>query len=518
MIADLPDLVGRRAELTPDAIALEEVATGRTLTYAGLDERSARTATLFEAHGVGQGERVAILSRNRIAFFEALFACARLGAILVPLNWRMPPAELDPLIADSGPRLLLHGGEDRGAVRRLAAPPPALDLDSGYDAAVDAAAPAERRGRWPADGIWYLLYTSGTTGRPKGVIYTYRMALANLVNIGTAIGLGAADTTLTFLPHFHTAGINLHALPTLLQGGRVLLMPGFDAEAVVSLLEDRRIDTFFAVPTVYQALIDHPGFAGLPLDSVRHWGCGGAPLPDALARRCRDLGLRVCNGMGMTETGPTAFLASPADSWERIGSVGKPQLLVGVRIVGEDGREAGDGEVGDLHFSGPAVTPGYWNDPEATRAAFTADGWLKSGDLARRDPDGFYWVAGRRKEMFISGGENVYPAEVENVLAAHPAVAEAAVVAVPDPRWGEVGRAFVRLSDGVPPPAEAELGAFCRERLAAYKVPASFERVEDFPRTAAGKVQKHLLVRAPPPAYAGEGVETGPPLTAGAAG
>ncbi|HEX8379404.1 MAG TPA: AMP-binding protein [Allosphingosinicella sp.] len=497
MPADLPDLIARRAELTPDSVALEELATGRSLTYAALHERSSRAAALFEASGVGEGDRVAILCRNRLAFFEALFACARLGAILVPLNWRMPPAELDPLLAHCDPRLLLHGREDLAAVRRLRAPPPTVDLDSDYEARVEAAAPLARSDHWPAERIWYLLYTSGTTGRPKGVIYTYRMALANLVNIGTAIGLGASDTTLSFLPNFHTAGINLHALPTLLQGGRVLLLPGFEADRVVELLEARRVDTFFAVPAVYQSLADHPRFAAAPLGHVRHWGCGGAPLPDALARRCRDLGIRICNGMGMTETGPTAFLAAPADAWQRIGSVGKPQLLVSVRIVGADGRDAADGEVGDLLFAGPAVTPGYWNDPEATRAAFTPDGWLRSGDLARRDRDGFYWVAGRRKEMFISGGENVYPAEVENVLAGHPAVAEAAVVAAPDPRWGEIGCAFLRLEQGRQPPAPGELQAFCRARLAAYKVPATFEYVDDFPRTAAGKVQKHLLVCDP---------------------
>jgi fatty-acyl-CoA synthase len=247
------------------------------------------------------------------------------------------------------------------------------------------------------------------------------------------------------------------------------------------------------VPTVYQALADHPRFAGAPLAHVRHWGCGGAPLPDALAEHCRDLGIRVCNGMGMTETGPTAFLAAPAEAWERIGSVGRPQLLVRVRIVDAAGRDVPDGQVGDLLFAGPAVTPGYWNDPEATRAAFTADGWLRSGDLARRDGDGFYWIAGRRKEMFISGGENVFPVEIENVLAAHPSVCEAAVVPAPDARWGEVGRAYVRLAAGAAPLSEGELEAFCRTRLAPYKVPRSVTFVPDFPRTAAGKVQKHLL-------------------------
>jgi fatty-acyl-CoA synthase len=319
------------------------------------------------------------------------------------------------------------------------------------------------------------------------------MALANTLNIGSAIGLSSADTTVNFLPLFHTAGINLHTLPTLIHGGRVLILESFDADAMVRLFEARRIDTFFAVPTVYQALADHPRFAASPLGRVRHWGCGGAPLPDALALRTRDLGIRVCNGMGMTETGPTAFLTAPADAWEAIGSVGKPQLLVRARIVDAAGHDAADGVVGDLLFAGPAVTPGYWNNPEATRAAFTADGWLRSGDLARRDGRGLYYIAGRRKEMFISGGENVFPAEIENVLAAHPSVSEAAVVPSPHPRWGEVGRAFIQLAAGAPRPQEADLEAFCRTRLAAYKVPRSFEFVPELPRTAAGKVQKHLL-------------------------
>jgi len=493
MIADLPDLIAKRAALSAGRIALEDAASGRCLDYAALDGRAGRAAAMMAAHGVGGGDRVAVLTRNRIEFFELLFGCAKLGAVLVPLNWRMPPAELDGLIADSAPALLFHGAGEAEAARALAASPPAIDFDRDYEARLAAADARRWPARWPAGAIWYLLYTSGTTGKPKGVIYTFRMALANYVNIGGAISLVASDRTASFLPVFHTAGINLHALPTLIAGGRVIVMDGFDAEALVALLEARRLDTLFAVPTVYQGLLDHPRFAAAPLASVRHWGCGGAPLPDALAIACRDLGVRVCNGMGMTETGPTAFLVDPADAWDRIGSVGKPQLLVSARIVDGAGREVGDGEVGDLQFAGPGVTPGYWQSEEATRAAFTADGWLISGDLARRDSDGFFWIAGRRKEMFISGGENVYPVEVENVLSAHPAIVDAAVLAEADPKWGEVGRAFVQLAPDGGRPAPDELQAFCRARLAPYKVPRRFDFVAEFPRTSAGKIQKHLL-------------------------
>jgi fatty-acyl-CoA synthase len=494
MIGDIPDLIAKRASLTPDRVALEDAATGRTSTCAELDARAGQVASLLASLSIGEGDRVALLARNRVEFFELLFGCAKLGAILVPLNWRMPAAELDGLIADAAPALLIHGAAEAEQAAALDATPPTLDLDGVYRAMRDDAAPRPWRRTWPAAATWYLIYTSGTTGRPKGVIYTYRMAVANYVNIGSCIDLSPADTTPAFLPFFYTAGINLHALPTLIAGGRVIVMDGFDADTLVGLLEARRLDTVFAVPTIYQSLVDHPRFADLPLDNVRHWGCGGAPLPDALAVRYRDLGVRVCNGMGMTETGPTAFLVDPADAWERIGSVGKPQLLCSARIVDGFGRDVEAGQVGDLQFSGPGITPGYWRNEEATQAAFTEDGWLKSGDLARRDADGFFYIAGRRKEMFISGGENVYPAEVENVLSGHPAVIDAAVLAEADPKWGEVGRAFVQLAPDGGHPDDAELTAFCRTRLAPYKVPRRFDFVAEFPRTSSGKIQKHLLL------------------------
>ena len=495
MIAEIPDITAKRAELSGDRVALEDAATDRTLTYAELDRRAVRAAGLLAARGIGEGDRIAILCRNRIEFFEILFACAKLGAILAPLNWRMPAAELDEILDDCAPKLLIHGAEDDAVADGLRSRSQRMSFEDYETELADAAAPALRR-TWPDEQTWYLLYTSGTTGRPKGVIYNHRMAMANYVNIGNAVDITSTDTTACFLPVFHTAGINLHALPTLIAGGRVIVLDSVDAGMLVSLLEQRRLDTIFAVPAVYQSLIDHPRFAAAPLGHVRHWGCGGAPLPDTLVDRYRALGVRVCNGMGMTETGPTAFLGAPDHAWDRVGSVGKPQLLCSVRIVDEAGREVADGEVGDLLFGGPGVTPGYWRNQEASAEAFTPDGWLRSGDLARRDEQGFYYIAGRRKEMFISGGENVYPAEVENVLCAHPAIAEAAVIAASDGRWGEVGYAFILPIPGVAALDVAELETFCRARLAGYKVPKHFEMVSDFPRTAAGKIQKHLLGQA----------------------
>jgi fatty-acyl-CoA synthase len=493
MIAAIPDLAAKRAELTPDKVAIEEIATGRSLTYAELDRRAGAAAALMAEQGVGEGDRVAVLCRNRGAFFELLFGCAKLGAILVPLNWRMPPPELALLMKDAEPRLLLYGSEDAERAAAVAEGVVTIGLDAEYEVLLEAAPSASFRTEWPAEAIWYLIYTSGTTGLPKGVINNFRMALANHVNIGSTVELGARDTVASFLPNFHTAGINLHALPALISGATVLVLPDFDADSVVTLFEQRRLDIMFGVPSVYASLLDHPRFASSPLHHVRHWGCGGAPMPPALLERYRALGIRLCNGMGMTETGPTAFLVDPADAWRAPGSVGKPRLLVSVRIVDEAGVDVRQGEVGELLFRGPGVTPGYWRDPIATAAAFTDDGWLRSGDLARRDEDGLYHVVGRRKEMFISGGENVYPVEIEAVLAAHPAVAEAAVVTVSDTRWGEVGWAFLRLADGVEPPQASDLAAFCRGRLAPYKIPAGFEFVADFPRTAAGKIQKHQL-------------------------
>ncbi|HVZ98796.1 MAG TPA: AMP-binding protein [Caulobacterales bacterium] len=500
MGVDLIDIAAKRAELTPERIAFVDVLSGETRTYRQLNARATRCANALEGLGVAAGDRVAVLCRNRIEFFEIQLACAKVGAILAPLNWRMPPGELGPVLEDCEPVVLFYGGEDamtaaavaRGGMRLVALDP--ADGEGACYGALLTAASAERQARaWPADDAWCLLYTSGTTGTPKAVIQTYQMALVNHVNASHAFGLRDGDHTLNFLPLFHAAGIHLLSLPTLFAGGTVHVLSGFDADVVIQLIASRQVDVFFGVPAVYQQLSLHPRFDEIELTHVRAWGCGGAPLPDVLAERFAAKGVLVCNGYGMTETGPTAFVAAPQDALAKIGSVGRPQLLLEARIVDSGGREAEVGDVGEIWMRGPGVTPGYWRRPEETARTFSPDGWLKSGDLGRRDPDGCFYVVGRIKEMYISGGENVYPAEVENVLARHSAVLEAAVVAAHDEKWGEVGHAFVMLRPGAPKVDGARLIHFCRRHLAAYKAPRYVTIVEDFPRTPSGKVQKHLL-------------------------
>lgn len=484
------DFARRRAELAPDRIAFIEAASGRTLTYRAFDQRAERAAHLLRDLGVGRGDRVATLMLNETAFFEILFSAARLGAIVVPLNWRLAADELRPILADCSPRLLVHDRANAEMAQRLSVP--VLSL-ADYEARIATPPPARLGdGAWSPDGIWYLLYTSGTTGRPKAVIQTFGMALANYVNLGQAIDLTSADRTLNFLPLFHTAGINLHTLPTLIAGGSVRIFPKFDVEWVIAAIGGGDVTCFFGVPAVYQALALHPRFAAVDLGRVRSWGCGGAPLPEPLLRVFLNRGARVCAGYGMTETGPTLCLMDPAGVETRIGSCGKPQILSRVRIVDAEGRDVAAGAPGEVLVKGANVTPGYWNNDEATRAAFTADGWLRTGDVGCVDAEGYVTIVDRIKDMFISGGENVYPAEVEHALLAHPEVLEAAVIGVADERWGEVGRAFVVPRQNARPEPE-RLRAFCRDRIAGYKVPKTILLVADLPRTAAGKVQKHVL-------------------------
>ena len=348
---------------------------------------------------------------------------------------------------------------------------------------------------WPAEGVWYMLYTSGTTGLPKAVLQTFAMAYGNHINLAGATDLTSRDVTPNYLPLFHTAGINLHTMPTLIVGGSVKVLPGFDPDRLLDLIGGGELTALLAVPAVYQALSIHPKFASTDLTKVRSWTSGGAPLPDAVLDLYLSRGAAICQGYGMTETGPTVFLMDPDNVTAKPGSVGKPWMMTRIRIVDAEGHDVERGDSGELLMKGPNITPGYFNRPEATAAALDADGWLHSGDVARQDDDGYVYIVDRIKDMYISGGENVYPAEVENLLHSHPDVHEAAVVGLPDDRWGEVGRAYLIAAPGRAIDADAII-AYCRENLAAYKVPKSVRVVTELPRTPAGKVKKHELLAA----------------------
>ena len=498
-MADFPvfDFLASRADLYPDRMAMEMADGSRNRTYQQLHHRSNCAAGLLTELGLSAGDRLAILCRNRIEFFELLFACARVAVILVPLNWRMPAGELRPILEDCGAGWLIHGDEDAATAESLAENGPGLiNLDDrtgkGYERRLEETQALAQCRIWQADETWFLIYTSGTTGTPKAVIQTFGMALANYINLTQALGMRADDTTLNFLPLFHTAGINIPTLPALMMGSRVIVTPGFDLEYTLNLIRAGGIDMFFGVPAVYQAISLHPDFPGLDLSRVRSWGCGGAPLPDPLFRRFSEQGATVLNGMGMTETGPTAFLMDGANAHRKVGSVGKPHIMTAVRLIGEDGKDVPRGAAGEVWYSGLGITPGYFKRPEETNAAFSG-GWLRSGDLARQDEDGYYYVVGRLKDMFISGGENVYPAEIERQLSELPEVLEAAVVGIPDETWGEVGCAYLMARPGYQLPSDAELTRKLQSTLAHYKIPKQFIEMVEFPRTAAGKIRKHLL-------------------------
>ncbi|WP_112323757.1 AMP-binding protein [Oceanibium sediminis] len=485
----IPDMASKRAELSPDALAFDDTLTGQDWSFKRINAAANAVAAAFRARDLGEGDRVAILCQNRAEFFVTLFAAQKTGVILCPLNWRQPVRELVETLDPVGISLMLTDAAFADAARQTAAAleVPVLTIEDDLAAWIADGGPA-LSAPVPAGRPWYLLFTSGTTGLPKSVIQTARMAWANTVNIGQAIDIASTDRAVCYLPLFHTAGINLYTLPIFLTGGRSTILPKFEAEVVLRLLSSGQINQFFAVPAVYQELSLMADIAKPDWAAIR-CGCGGAPLSEPLIRFFAEKGAQVLNGMGMTETGPTVFLMDPARAGEKIGSVGKPQSLVEVRLAGvADGVDG----TGELQLRGPGVTPGYFGSPDATKKTFTSDGWLKTGDVARRDGDGYYFIVDRIKDMFISGGENVYPAEVERVLNAHPAILEAAVVGVPDKKWGEVGAAFVMLRPDQALNPET-LRPWCRERLAAYKVPAHVHIVTDFPRTAAGKICKPKL-------------------------
>jgi fatty-acyl-CoA synthase len=490
------DWIAHHSRRTPDKIALIDLATERRLSYAVLNERIGRLAGYFRAIGISRGERVAVLAQNATDTLEVQFACGRVGAVFVPLNNRLTVPELEFIVGDASPKLMIHDEElaDTAlSVAGLTGVGEALCYGSSYERAIASAQPAGEPEIVMLDDISTIMYTSGTTGRPKGAIITHGMTFFNCVNLGPLAYITPSSVLLTVLPLFHTGGLNCYTNPVLHVGGTVYIMRTFDPAAALRLIGEPAygINVFFGVPAIYQFMAQHAAFAETDFSRLIIGGVGGAAMPVPLLKIWEERGVALQQGYGMTETSPAVLALDREDAARKAGSAGKPVLHTEVRIVGPDGIDVAPGELGELWVKGPNITPGYWNRPEANDASFT-DGWLHTGDATRIDADGFYYIVDRWKDMYISGGENVYPAEVENVLYQMPAIAEAAVIGIDDPTWGETGLAIVALkpNDSL---SEMEIAAHCRANLARFKCPRSVVFVEALPRNATGKVHKPTL-------------------------
>ena len=481
------DWLAKRASYHPEKTALVEAATGRRFSYGELDAQSERAAAYLESVGLRAGDRLAVLSGNSAEVLFAFFGVGRLGAIFVPLNTRLAPPELAAIVERARPSMVFYSGEYAALAEALR---PAFAGARTLTRMDSVETPRRRRPPVDEDAPQMLLFTSGTTGRPKGAVLPHRMLLWNAINFA-ARDLLPSDTVLAHSPMFYTAGLNVYALPALFAGGTVVLARGWNTDEMFDLIERERVTVFFGVPTQLLMFTNSPRFETADLGSLRYVISGGAPCPAALIERLVERGLAYRQGMGLTEVGPSCFSLEPRDALRKPGSIGFPNIAMEARIVDGEGHDLGAGEVGELALRSPAMCSGYWEDPEATAAAIRG-GWFFTGDLARRDTEGYYYIVDRKKDMFISGGENVYPAEVEHVLAGHPAVYEVSVVGVPDAKWGEVGCAAVVLRPGAQC-AETDLLRFCEGRLARFKIPKSVRFFAELPRTHSGKVQKSAL-------------------------
>ncbi|GAB1514049.1 acyl-CoA synthetase [Actinophytocola sp. KF-1] len=472
----------RRTRMSPDRVAA--VHGGRELTYRELAERATRVAHALAALGVGSGDRVAYLGPNEPRFLETMFGTAMLGAIFVPLNTRLVGPELDYILTDCGVSVLV-----RATGHTLMAGVPHVLDPAAYEDRVTAAPATPVDEVVAPDDVALIMYTSGTTGSPKGAALSHANIHWNTVNVLIDVDIAHDEVTLVNAPMFHVAALNQTVLPTFLKGGTVVL-DSFDPARTLETIARRRVTYLFGVPAMFQAVADSPGWTDADLSSVRTLICGGAPVPESVITTYQQRGLVFLQGYGLTESSPSALFLRAAESTGKVGSAGTPCFFTDVRVLDADGADVPPGVPGEVVLHGPNVMAGYWGKPAETAAVLSPDGWLRTGDIAVSDEDGFLYIRDRVKDVIISGGENIYPAEVEDALHRHPSVRDCAVIGVPDERWGEVGRAIVVARDEVEP---ADLLAFLDGRIARYKIPKSVVFADDLPRTASGKLLKSAL-------------------------
>ena len=483
------DPVAWWARVDGSRTAVIDASNGRRFSYKQLHVEAETWSARLAGWHVTHRDRVAILAQNRIEFIPLLFACIRRGAVLVPLNWRLSAPELARILDNATPALCLGEDQFRGVAEQASVmssgsrPFRWIDLDRDVRDDIVCGSPPPSPARAENDAAM-LLYTSGSTGTPKGVVIPHRQLLWNAIATSIGWAIGAHDVGPSSTPFFHTGGWNVFTTPLLFCGGTVVMSEGFDAHQYLEMLTHYRVTMAFGVPTQFAMMRETSGW-GRPLPSLRTFLSGGAPCPQQIKDDARAAGYLFREGYGLTECGPNCFATNDYTAVAKDGSVGWPMPFLNMRLCDEDDAAVAIGDTGELQLRGPQLFGGYFNAPERTAEVMTADGWLRTGDLASRDSDGVYTIRGRRKDMFISGGENVFPGEVEMSLLDCPGIADVIVVGVPDDKWGEVGCAVVVSADSAL--TEQQVKAFASTLLAKYKVPKHVHFVPEIPRLGSGK-------------------------------
>lgn len=478
----------KRERYTPHKEAVIDTVSGKRYTYRELNQKASRLAGYLQQEcGLKAGSRLAVVSKNNIEYVTLFFACAKVGIVMVPLNYRLPQSGLNELLDDADPHLVVYS-EEFSFIKSDGAE--AISCDE-ISEVLKSSQPRPSIYEANPDDIAMILYTSGTTGKSKGAMISWRQIHWNSINTEISLELTGRDCAFVNTPFYHTGGWHVLLTPLIHHGGKLVLQPEFAAAECNELIEEEAITILFGIPTMLRMMMEESNFDEVDVSSVRFAICGGESCPIPIINRYKEKGIPIRQGYGLTEAGPNCYSLPAEDAIRKKGSVGFPNLHIGVKIVDDDNEEVPQGEVGELLMKGPHVFAGYWRNSEASQEAID-NGWVHTGDLFRCDEDGYYYMVGRKKEMYISGGENVYPVQVEKVIYEHDAVAQVAVIGVPDEQWGEAGCAFVVLNDGSSMTRE-ELQSYCQKYLAGFQTPKHIFFRDSLPIGDSNKVQKRDL-------------------------
>jgi len=493
------DWISKWSLYSPHKIAIKEYECSRTVTYRQLNNIANRCSVKFtNDFGLKRGDRVAVLAENCLEYFILFSVAQKTGIILVPLNFRLTAREIDFLLNDFKPTLIIAQEKFTSTLNNCAQFHKISHKwkleelqEFGYphrDKIIDFFADENM----VEDNPLFILYTAGTTGVPKGALYTHKMLFWNSINTTMRLDITSDDRSISCTPMFHTGGWNVIPTPFLHRGAYFCLTQKFNPDIILQLMQDEQATMFMAVPTMLQMMGQSPFFDKINLEKMRFFIIGGEPMPLPLIEKWHAKGVPIRQGFGMTEAGPSITSLHQDDAIRKMGSIGLPNFYIDARIVDDNMDDVQPKKIGELILKGPSVTPGYWNNPQATTKSIK-DGWLFTGDLVKQDEEGYLYVVDRKKFMYISGGENVYPAEVEKFLYSHSEIKEVAIVGVPDAKWGEVGKAYVVRNQGSNL-TEADVLEFCKGNLAPYKIPKHVQFLNELPKNDAGKIDRKILI------------------------